>query len=99
VPTLSSVGESPVYDLRTYDTENKVVMERSYPQTTTVRSVSFSNEDYSILIARNLVVTVTKLTYSDPFDVKLSVPPYDSLILTPASAEPNLTFMPNKLDF
>lgn len=90
VPTLFNVGESPTYDIRTYDTDTKLVLERSYPQTTTVRSVTFSSENYSIYVDANLVVTVTKYTYSDPFDINIKVPSYEPLVINPVDLSVNL---------
>jgi hypothetical protein len=41
VPTLQSSGESPEFTIRTYDSVTKAVVERSYPSTSIIDTLTF----------------------------------------------------------
>ena len=99
VPTPTYPGESGAWIISTYDTDTQLVLERSYSETTTIKTINFSSEDFSIYHEYNLIVEVVKYTYSNPFEISLRIPAYETLQLQAIGNVEGLLISPSQIDF
>lgn len=99
LPTPNYPGETGSFVISTYDPVSQVILERSFTETTSEKTIDFYSENYSIYTKTDLVVTVVANTYSDLFDVTLQIPTYEELELIPYSTDNAMKFMPSTLSF